>query len=517
MQATALSATLTGLDAHLVRVEVDSGRGVPVFHIVGLPEASVRESRVRVRAALSHFGVEVNQWVLSVNLAPADLRKSGCGFDAAIAAAVLAALGKLPPSPLAGTLLLGELSLTGELRPVRGVLPAVRSAALDGIPTCIVAPDNAAEAAIIEGIRCLVAPDLQSLVGHFAGTCSLEVAEGQPYEPVGALDADLADVRGQSCGRRALEVAAAGGHSLLMMGPPGSGKTMLARRLPGLLPPLSLEEALEVTAIHSVAGLLPRSQGLVRTRPFRAPHHTVSTAGLLGGGDPLRPGEMSLAHGGCLFLDELYEFSRPALEGMRQPLESGKLTICRARNRAVFPAAALLVAAANPCPCGWEGHPFRRCACPPGRVAAYKARLSGPLRDRIDLQILLEPVELDELRATAPAESSAVVQARVLRARERQAARAARGVTTSPLNATLSHRDALRVAPPDAETFRMLRSAAERLGLSARAYVKLQRIARTLADLADCETARVEHFAEALELRQLDQQQGAERQAASAS
>ncbi|MBI4953021.1 MAG: YifB family Mg chelatase-like AAA ATPase [Myxococcales bacterium] len=516
MQATALAATISGLDAHLVRVEVDSGRGVPMFHIVGLPEASVRESRMRVRAALGRLGVDLGEWVLTVNLAPADLRKSGGAFDLAIACAVLAALGRVRPEALAGVLLLGELSLTGALRPVRGVLPAMLGARRQGLASAVVPPGNAAEAAVVGDVDARVGSELTAVVDHLNGGTSLERARPAPSAARVALEGDLADVRGQQAARRALEIAAAGGHNLLMIGPPGSGKTMLARRLPGILPPLGLAESLEVTAIHSVAGLLAPGQGLVCERPFRAPHHTVSAAGLLGGGDPLRPGEVSLAHHGCLFLDELCEFQRHVLEGLRQPLETGELVICRARSRGVFPARPLLDAAVNPCPCGYLGHPTRRCDCSPTRIAAYAGRLSGPLLDRIDLQVVLPPVAVDELHAKGPAESSAAVAARVVAARARQEERRARGLVACRRNAELGSAEALCVAPPDEATRRLLRAAAERCGLSARGYVKVQRIARTLADLEGLDVPGPPHFAEALQHRHLDARAGAPPSRASA-
>ncbi|MEO7331494.1 MAG: YifB family Mg chelatase-like AAA ATPase, partial [Minicystis sp.] len=378
MQATAQSFALIGLEAYPVRVEVDSGRGPAFFQLVGLPEASVRESRVRVRAALQQLGVDLAEYVITVNLGPADLKKSGGSLDLAIAAATLGALGKLPTDVLEGTALFGELSLTGAIRPVRGVLPLLRGAAARKVPLAIVPRENACEAASVPSIKVLVADHLSELLRHFQGAEALPGPGPPPvFRPIfGPGSVDLADVRGQHSARRALEIAAAGGHNLLMMGPPGSGKTMLARRLPTIMPPLCLEEALEATAIHSVAGLLRSEQGMILERPFRAPHHTVSAAGLVGGGDPVRPGEISLAHHGCLFLDELLEFRRPVLESLRQPLEDGQITICRARARATFPAHPLLVAAVNPCPCGFAGEKSRRCLCNAERIRQYRARLS---------------------------------------------------------------------------------------------------------------------------------------------
>jgi magnesium chelatase family protein len=352
MLATAHAASLIGIDAHPVRVEVESTRGLPEFILVGLAEASVREARVRVRSAIHQLGVELGEYVFVVNLAPADLKKTGGAFDLAIAAATLAALGLVPADSLASTILLGELSLTGAVRPVRGVLPQLLSARKAGVQSAIVPAGNGAEAGAVDGLEVLVTSSLEELLEHLRGKRTLPRASALSYSPEVAPGSDLSEVKGQYGGRRALEIAAAGAHHLLMIGPPGGGKTMLARRLPSILPPLTWEEALEVSVIHSVAGILPADSGLLRWRPFRAPHHTVSDAGLVGGGDPPRPGEISLAHLGVLFLDELAEFRRSALEALRTPLEDGLLTIARARVRATFPARPLVVGAVNPCPCG---------------------------------------------------------------------------------------------------------------------------------------------------------------------
>ncbi len=502
MQATALTFTLIGLEAHPVQVEVDSGRGCANFLLVGLAEASVRESRVRVRAALQQIGVDLNEYVITVNLGPADLKKSGGSFDIAIAADALAALGKFPEEALLGTALLGELSLTGAVRPVRGVLPALRGAVARGVTRAIVPRDNAREAAMVPGIEVGVCEHLSELAKHFQTGAPLDGPGAPPaYAPqFGPPNTDLSDVRGQHGARRALEIAASGAHNLIFVGPPGSGKTMLARRLPTIMPPLSLDEALEVTAIHSVAGLLSAERGVLATRPFRAPHHTVSAAGLVGGGDPVRPGEVSLAHRGCLFLDELCEFKSAVLESLRQPLEDGHVTICRARARATFPARPLLVGAINPCPCGYAGERSGRCSCAPDRVRAYRARISGPLLDRIDMHVVLPPVDVVHLQSAARGEPSGPVRARVIAARGAQAERA-RQLGCAGTNAALSPRDLERVALPDDAGARVLASAVERLGLSARAYGKVLRVARTIADLDGRERVAARDVGAALAMR----------------
>lgn len=501
MQARTHSVTLSGLDAHPVHIEVDTGRGLPAFHLVGLPEAAVRESRVRVRAALRHLDLDLNEYALTVNLAPAYLRKAGSAYDLAIALGILAALERVEVDALESTVLLGELSLAGDLRPVGGVLPALMGARRRGYRRAIIPRDNQAEAADLGDVDVRVASTLEEVVQALEGERVLARAccAANDQRPAGPR-VDMSEVRGQPVARRALEIAAAGGHNLLMVGPPGAGKTMLARRLPTLLPPMADEERLLVTAIHSVAGLLRGEMGVVRRRPFRAPHHSVSSAALLGGGLPLRPGEVSLAHHGVLFLDELPEFGRAIIEGLRQPLEDGEITICRARARATFPAAPMLVAAINPCPCGFAGDPRRRCRCSPERVRTYRARLSGPLLDRIDLQLTLPPVDLDTLNGGPPGEDSAAVATRVAQARARAVERGSR----PRVNAHLNTADLDRIAPLDLPARRLLQRAGDQLGLSARAFVRLRRVALTIADLEGTERPLPGHYAEAIQLRTFD-------------
>jgi magnesium chelatase family protein len=504
MLATALSAALVGLDAHPVRVEVEAGRGVASFELVGLAEVAVRESRVRVKSALAQIGVHMGEYRIVVNLAPADLKKSGSGFDVAIAAATLAALGVVPTEALNDVLFLGELSLTGSVHAVRGVLPQLLGARRMGITRAIVPQGNGAEAALVGGVEVGTVSSIDRLLDALRGVETLPRAVRAPHEADTAPLDDLSEVRGQAAARRALEVVAAGNHNLLFIGPPGAGKTMLARRLPGILPPLSAAEALEVTAIHSVAGLLTSSRGLMRGRPFRAPHHTVSEVGLVGGGDHPRPGEVSLAHHGVLFLDELAEFRRAALEALRQPLEDGSVTISRAQGKATFPARPLVVGAMNPCACGFRGDGTGRCICSGERVRAYRARLSGPLLDRIDVHVVLPPVNVGALQRGEGGEPTKDVRARVERARMVQAERFARGEVHAPTNALLLPRDLDRVAPLCERGSSLLGSAVARLALSARAYGKILRVARTLADLEGDPAILPRHVAEAIGYRTLD-------------
>jgi magnesium chelatase family protein len=499
MLASLRTAALVGIHACPVHVEVDVSFGLPIFTMVGLPDASVRESRDRVKSAIRNSGFEFPPHRITVNLAPADVRKAGASFDLPIALGILAAQGIVTRRDVEDVVVIGELSLDGTIQPTRGVLPVAVCARQQKAAGVLLPVQNAAEAAIVDGLTVWPVASLKDAVDALNVPQRAVRFGPAPSPRPAAHAADLADVKGQLLARRALEIASAGGHNLLMMGPPGAGKTLLARRLPGVLPPLSQEEALEVTAIHSVAGLLPEGSGLITERPFRAPHHTISNVALIGGGSVPRPGEISLAHHGVLFLDEMLEFPRFVLDVLRQPLEEGTVTVSRSLRTVNFPARFVLVGAANPCPCGYAGDPHRPCRCTPESVARYRAKLSGPLRDRIDLMVEVPAVPADTLELSAAGEASCAVRTRVLAARRRQRAR--QEDVGAATNATLAPAALARCCPLDAQSRRLLASATRKLNLTARAYDRVRKVARTIADLDEADGVRADHVAEALQFR----------------
>ena len=502
------AGAIVGIDAVRVTVEVNlAGSGMGLF-LVGLPDSAVKESEERIRAAFENCGRRMSGRKTVVNLAPADLRKEGAAFDLPIAVGMLAAMEQVENDRLEESLFLGELSLDGTLRPVKGVLPIVAKARETGLKRVVVPQENGEEAAVIDGIEVLAANHLQEVIEWLNGERELDsvepAAEGElpgddPYAE------DFSDVKGQAHVKRALEIAAAGGHNVIMIGAPGSGKTMLARRIPSILPPLTADEALETTKIHSVAGKLGPTRGLLRQRPFRTPHHTTSPVALIGGGQSPQPGEASLAHNGILFLDELPEFGRSVLEVLRQPLEDKRISVSRAKYSVEYPANFTLVAAMNPCPCGYYNHPDKECSCAPGAVHRYMNRISGPLLDRIDLHVEVTPVSIAEMASAEPGEPSAAVRERVVLARKVQEERF-RGVEGVHTNAMMNPKMLRACCRLDAASAALLERAMERLNLSARAYDRILKVARTIADLAGAADIGAAHIAEAINYRSLDRE-----------
>ncbi|MFC1465433.1 MAG: YifB family Mg chelatase-like AAA ATPase [Candidatus Brachytrichaceae bacterium NZ_4S206] len=505
MLAKVHSCAIIGLEGHVVEVEVDSGRGLASFTLVGLPDAAVKESGERVRAAIRNSGLHFPTNRVTVNLAPADLKKIGPSYDLPIALGLLMASEQLDPNCLDGAMVVGELALDGAVRHVRGVLPATAFAREQGFRRIFVPAADAGEASLINGIEVIAVESLGQLVGGLSGMIELKAVAPRPPTHAQATTftltpiTDFAEIKGQEVAKRALEVAAAGGHNVLMVGSPGAGKTLLARALPGILPELTLEEALDITRIYSVADMLPPDTPLIQQRPFRAPHHTISHAGMIGGGKLPRPGEVSLAHRGVLFLDELPEFDARTLEVLRQPMEDKFVTISRASGALSFPANFQLVAAMNPCKCGWYGDPVRPCTCTPAQISTYQKKISGPLLDRIDIHLEVMRVNFEKLSDMRPGESSAAIRARVQAARDRQAHRF-RG-TPLTCNADMSVGDLRRYCELDDAGRSLMKAAMNQLQMSARAFHRVLKLARTIADLAGSDRITTVHLAEALQYR----------------
>lgn len=508
MLVKTFSSAVFGIEAVTVTIEVDVTRGVR-YMLVGLPDTAVKESQQRIESAFRAVGLHWPGRQVIINMAPADIRKEGSSYDLPLAVGILVASGMISGSRLEGLLLTGELSLDGAVRNVRGILPMALQARDAGFRGMMVPAGNAPEAAVVNGLDIYGVNSLSEVLAYLQGDLTpgpLTIDPADLFSRVGNVyDTDFSDVKGQENVKRALEVAVAGSHNAILVGSPGSGKTMMARRLPGILPPLTLEEALETTRIHSVAGKIDHSMPLMTRRPFRSPHHTSSDIALVGGGSVPQPGEISLAHNGILFLDELPEFKRSVLEVLRQPLEDRVITIARARMSCNFPASVMLIASMNPCPCGFYNHPSRQCTCGPGMVQKYLSRISGPLLDRIDIHIEVVPVDYENLAETAPSESSAVIRERIVRAREIQSARLA-AYDGIHCNAQMTPAMIRRHCHLDDTGGRLLRAAMERRGLSARAYDRILKVSRTIADLDGSEGIRPDHLSEAINYRNLDRE-----------
>ena len=513
MLVKVFGAAVQGIDATLITIEVNSSRGC-MFYLVGLPDSAVKESYQRIRSAIQVNGYKMPTSSITINMAPADIKKEGSAYDLPLAIGMLASNEMVKLDKLADYLIMGELSLDGGLQPIKGALPIAILARELGFKGMIVPQQNAREAAVVNNLDVYGVDNLKDVVRFFNDEQSLNPViintREEFYSRQTTFDFDFSEVKGQENVKRALEIAAAGGHNIILIGAPGSGKSMLAKRIPSILPPLSLGESLETTKIHSVAGKLGKGGGLISTRPFRSPHHTISSVAMTGGGSYPQPGEISLAHNGVLFLDEFPEYQRNVLEVLRQPLEDRRISISRVKCNVEYPASFMLVASMNPCPCGYYNHPTKACVCSPGQVQKYLNKISGPLMDRIDLQIEVIPVPFEKMSDTQVAESSEQIRQRVIRARQLQEVRY-RDVQGVYCNAQMNSRMLAEYARPDEKGLALLKNAMNRLNLSARAYDRILKVARTIADLEGCESVRSEHLAEAIGYRSLDREDWAER------